>query len=175
MANDTYLTKLEQIVASIEGIYGLTAKSELGLEYWKADMTDVISAVSIAASGMSKENVHARNVAAGKQVVLLAYVKERMSYYKKKKLDFSSFPCMQIIAQILLAFTSRDRITVDSVKDLNKIVFIMSEIDAKDVKCRYLLSYRYLRIFIIMALYGNYCNASVIASLILEQIIVKGG
>lgn len=172
-SGDAYVDKLEQIVAQIEELYGLCEKSEVGLEYWKVDVQDVIAFVSKRVSGMSKDELKQVNSQVGRKVVMLSYLKDRMTYFGKKKLDFSEMPCMATIAKILITFTARGTIVPDSLQSLNKVILILSKIDVKNVKYRYSLAYRYLRIFIVMALHGNYCNASVIASIILEQIIVK--
>lgn len=176
MANrDSYFNKLKEIADSLETVYELDKTNQLDVCYAKLDIKTVVNYASQCASTLSKEQLYERNSESGKYVVLLTYVIMRLEFYQKYELSYENYPYVDTIAEILLKFTRIDLLTREAMQDLNKIVAILKEIDSKFVKFRFSLSYRYLRLFIVMILHKNYWNASVIAKLLLAQMIVKEG
>ena len=65
------------------------------------------------------------------------------------------------------------RNTADCRKQLNTIIKILDELDKKQVAVRVGLAYMFLRIFIVMVLHGNLCNASIVADFIINQFSVR--
>jgi hypothetical protein len=153
-------------------LYGLTSNVN-GSILGRDDIIDVVKYIKGNLKQQDPSKVYDINVSAGKSLVLLSYVSSRMKFFNKKRLDYSAYPYMKTVCKVLLNFTSSSTVNVDNVKLVNKIIVILSKIDERFVQYRYGLGYRYLRIFIIMILYGNYTNAAVVADFILNQIIVK--
>lgn len=170
---DSYIERLATIILASEEIYGLTATNGLGVPYSDLDVTEVVKLVGDGVVSLSKEEIYRRNVEVGKHMVLLAYLSTRLRFFGKVKLDYSVYPCMDVVANTLLSFTKKEMITQDILRELNKTVLVLSEVDYKFVNHRCGLGYRFLRLFLIMALYGSYCNASIIAVLILDQLITN--
>lgn len=175
MANqnkDSYIVALSDIISDLENIYGLTEQVN-GTYLWKFDIIDVIQAVKSKRNSIDSAIEYDMNIAAGKATVLLSYVSARMTFFNKKRLDYSSYPAMKTVGNILIQFTNSSTVTKDTIKLVNKIIVVLSQIDNKYVNHRYGLGYRYLRIFIVLILYGNYTNASVVADFILNQFVTK--
>lgn len=108
-----------------------------------------------------------------KSIVHLSYISHRMKFYKKIRLDYSKYPNMGQVSEILLIFTSKITKS-EELKKINSIIVILSQIDAKTAKMRNAMGYRFLRIFVVILLNGNISHASVIADFILNQFIIEG-
>lgn len=173
-SRDNYYNKLSEIADSIEEIYQLKQQNQLGVSYNKLGISTVIDYVRKQAEGMDSAQLGEYNLQVGRYTVLLAYLMERLSFFQKYEFSFESYPYLDIIADILIQFVRRNTITSDSLRQVNKIIEIMQDIDTKYVKFRFSLSYRYLRLFVLLILYRNYLNASIIAKMLLGQMIVEG-
>lgn len=172
MANDRYLTKLAEIVSTLEDVYGLHDSNENGVKYIELDISDVIDYENRKVLNTSADDKKLKNIEAGKSTVLIAYIKDRLEFYGKRKLQYVGYPRTDVIAACLLKFICRETMTSRALNELNKVIFVLQEVDSKLVQHKFGLGYRFLRIFIVMALWGNYCNASVIARLVLNQLVL---
>ncbi len=170
---DKYLIELSQVADEIEKLCGLTLTNDDGIQIKELDMDDVVAYCDKSCAQLPPKAVSDLNVGVGRQVVKVAYINNRLHFYGKKKLDFSQIPCMTDVARTLIGFTEKKSLCEKSLVDLNKLVLVLSEVDRKDRVLKNALSYRYLRIFLLLMVYGCSCNASVIANFILEQLIVE--
>lgn len=170
---DKYVKELTQLVSGLEEDCGLCLKAGDGLEYYKMDMVDVMNYCANQIDISPTDAVKELNRRIGRKMVLLSYVSSRLTFFGKKRLDYSAYPCMTEVAKALLAFTSKASLNVDALQRLDNVLIVMDELDRKDKEIRKSLGYRYLRLFLVLALYGSYCNASIVASFILEQFIVR--
>lgn len=144
-----------------------------GTELLKYDINNVLQYVKAECSKLGASQQYSTNLQAGESLVLLSYVSMRMKYYNKKRLDYKDYPHMKRVAEILLKFTYGGTVTKEAILDLNQIIVIMTQIDDRFVVHKFGLGYRYLRIFIILVLYGNYPNAAVVADFIINQLVTK--
>ena len=149
-AKDRYRQKLGEIIGQLEMLYGLGEQNELGVAYVELDIETIMEYENQLIMGLSTEDKKVRNLDAGKSIVLISYIKDRLEFYGRRKLDYSEYPRADVIAQCLLRF--------------NKLV-----------SHKFGLGYRYLRMFIVFALWGNYCNASVLAKFIINQLVLREG
>lgn len=170
---DTYITMLSKVVQSIESTYGLDTTDSKGQKISALGIAEVIEYVKQSISSMSKDDISRKNKAIAKDVILLSYLSQRIKYYDYVKLNFKKYPAIREVAKILLKFTSASRVSQDGKRQIGKLIKLLEELDKKQVKIRAGLAYKYLRIFIIMVLYGNLCNASVIADFIISQFVVR--
>lgn len=170
--SDSYAEELAKIIYNLEVIYGLKQVVN-GTELIKCDINSVLQHVKAERAKLGASQQYNANLQAGESLVLLSYVSMRMKYYNKKRLDFSNYPYMDMIAKILIKFTYGGTVTKEAILELNKIIVIMSQIDDNFVVHKFGLGYRYLRIFIILILYGNYPNAAVVADFIINQLVTK--
>lgn len=170
---DGYRQKLGEIADKLEVTYGLAEQNELGIPYVELDIESVMLYQRSLIKNKSAEEKKNINSNAGKIIVLIAYVSDRLDFYKKRKLDYNRYPRIDTIARCLLPFVQKDTISSTSLAELNKIVHILRHVDEHLVSYRSGLGYRYLRLFTIISLWGNYCNASIIAKLIINQLTLR--
>ncbi len=163
---DSYTTHLIKIVSELERIYDVPV---MNLEN---DIRSIIKAVDKQAVESSAQLVSERNTEAGKQIVLLSYLNYRMIYFESIRLDFSIFPAMQTVADLLDLY--RDRRNFNRcARQINEIIRVLAEVDTRSAKARQGLGYRFLRIYVILVMYRNSCNASIVANMLLEQMLLK--
>lgn len=171
---DSYLASLSSIVTEVEAAYQLQSGNESSVRYADLEIKDLINVLNSRVSALDKVEITNMNTKAGNSLVLLSYVSARLDYFGKKRLDYSKYPGMQCVVEVLLNFTKPERINENVLRSVNAIVELLAEIDERYINYRGGLGYRYLRLFVILILFGNYFNAAVVASFILSQLVVKG-
>ena len=175
MASDIYMEKLKEIIGELERIYGLQQESSSGMLYIREDIGEVMKYVTTNVSRIQDRQRVEKNTEAGRQVVLLSYLNSRLRYYSKRKLDFKEYPRLDEIARILLLLIKKSSTNENSIRELNKIILIMENVDSEFIQYKMGLAYRFLRICLIMILFGNYCNAGIVADFIINQIMLGAG
>lgn len=170
---DKYLAELNRIVTEMEDICGLNLKTKDGRVYASVGIEELIEFCFSEAEKLPRETLKTLNSNIGKKTVLLSYVRERLDFYGKKKIDFSGIPCMGEVAKTLLPFTQKETITDAAFAQLDKCMLVLANLEAKDSMVRSKLAYRYLRIFVVLVAYNLACAASIVAGLILSQLIVR--
>lgn len=169
--SDSYTTSLGEICDRIEKIYSIT-------DFMEQQNSDIVSIVRMLDSNIvsaEKPDVAAQNREAGKQIVLLSYLCFRLDYYQTLRLDFSVFYAVDEIERILLLFTDRKNFTSKSMRSVNRLIKLLAKTDAASTKIRYGLTYRFLRIFIVLVMYDSSCNSSIVASFLLQQLQLQNG
>ena len=91
----------------------------------------------------------------------------------KKRLDFSKYPGMRSAVRVLINFTKQKTVNMQTMRSLNKLIELLVIIENDYVQYRRGLAYRFIRLFIVLVLYGNFVNAAVVADFILNQLITK--
>lgn len=172
MAADIYMEKLKETVTGLEELYGLMQNNADGIPYMRMDIEDVMEYVNSTVSGMPDTQRVAKNTQAGRSVVLLCYLNHRLKYFGKSRLDYSAYPRADVIAEVLRDFLKKVDVTEVSVRNMNKLITILASIDKSFAQHKMGLAYKYLRLFVIMVVYGNYGNAGVLADLIINQLIL---
>ena len=171
---DAYIKMLSQIAMSLETTYGLhEVNPETGIEIADCDADVVVEYVrnDIRAHGNDVKRLKNKNAA--RDTILLSYVANRIEFFGYIKVDFKKYPALQEVARILLAFTGHKTVTTENKRAIGKSVALMTELDKKQVMERVGLAYKYLRIFVVMTLYGNAVDASIVADFIISQFVVK--
>ena len=169
---DSYISALGEIVVNLENVYNMNATVN-GIKLQDSPIVDIVAYYNSKLKEYSNEQLNNLKKAAGTAVVPLSYLTLRMRYYNKKRLDFSKYPNMKAVAKILITLTKAGNLNSSTVREVNKIIALLEAIDRKYVKYRNALAYRYLRIFIIMFMHGNYVNAFVVADFIINQFIIR--
>lgn len=172
MAKDSYVQKFGEIIVELEKLYGLEETNELGVRYLELDIDSVMSYENNLVMAASVEDKKRKNSEAGKYVVLIAYMKDRLEFYGKKKLNYSDYPRIDTVAECLLNFVDKETVSSQALNNLNKVIFVLQGVDKRFVQHKFGLGYRFIRLFLIMVLWENYCNASILARFIIDQIFV---
>ena len=166
---DSYGRELTEIAQSIEKAYGISDALKNA-----SDIASVISTVNSVVLSLDAKALAARNEEVGKSVVLISYLSCRLKYFESVRLDYGNFPMLREVAEILDKFQDKKNFN-KCVAQLNKIIQVLNALDTKSVKARSGLGYRYLRIFVVLVMYRSSCNAAIVASFILSQILMKVG
>ena len=170
---DKYLVELDKIASSIEEACGLNLVGDQGIPIHNLQIDDVVQFCDNN-SRLPKQALKDLNVTISRQIVKLAYANARMNYFKKKKLDFSMIPCLSVVADALMCFTVKSVISNEQLIYVDKVIVILTEVVAKDKTAKNMLSYRFIRIFILLIIYGCNCSAGILADFLLHQMIVDG-
>lgn len=172
---DAYVTVLSRLILSMEKVYGLSKKNNSGIAYADTGIREIVSMIKNDLSTHSKDEILEMNKSVGKDVILLSYLCNRIRFFSYVKLNYKKYPALKEIATLLISFTKKSTIGAQERRSLNRIIVLLDEMDKKQPAVRVGLAYKYLRMFAIMVMYGNLCNASVLADFILNQFIVKKG
>lgn len=171
---DSYLATLSNIVTEVEKVYQLQSGTADSIRYVDMSMKELMIVLNTRVATLDKEEITSMNASAGRALVPLSYTRDRLDYYNKKRLDYSRYPGMLEVSSVLLKFTHVETVNEDSLRNINMIIEVLTEIDSRYMNFRGGLGYRYLRIFVVLAVFGNYFNAAIVARFILYQFVVKG-
>lgn len=121
----------------------------------------------------SKEEKRDACIKCGMYMASLTYINFKSNYRSTSVLDFSAHGRVDLLANLLIPFMKRKNVTSavkDNVKSLVKYLELLEERNKDFI---YSLSYRYIRLFIIFMIYGDYSHAGIVAELILNQLFIS--
>jgi hypothetical protein len=163
---DRRFVSLAYIIQELEKIYGING------DLTKSPILEVKKKVTDDVKSLSKSELAKRNQEATTCIILLAYESNSMRFYNESRLTFNGFVELNKMAKILIQFTKRKTITKKSLNDVSKIIRLLDYVE-KSAKVRASLSYKYIRIFIVLLINSSTCNASIVADFILNQFVVR--
>lgn len=170
---DIYVSTLSKILISLEEVYGLREKNSANKIYADLGIMDVLEHTADTISNSEPDSISFRNQKASRDTILLSYVTSRMEYFDLVKLNYTKYPALQAIAKVLLRYTKASRVNKATTQDIGKIVVLLKELDDKQIQFHVGLAYRYLRMFVVLVLFRNYCDAAIVANLIITQFSVR--
>lgn len=170
---DSYLKNLGSIITAIEVSVGLN-KLHGSVPLSRAPLSTVLSVVQPEVQKLkstSAEAYHKIINDINESLIILNYTSSRMQYFKQVSLDFRMYPKIDTVANVLITFATKTQITTDDLKSLNSLATILEYTEKRAARCHSSLSYRYLRIFMILVLYskGSYFLPSIVAHFLLTQ------
>ncbi|VYU45694.1 hypothetical protein [Clostridium paraputrificum] len=121
----------------------------------------------------SKEEKRDACIKCGMYMASLTYINFKSNYRSTSVLDFSAHGRVDLLANLLIPFLKRKNVTSlvkDNIKSLVKYLELLEERNKDFI---YSLSYRYIRLFIIFMIYGDYSHAGIVAELILNQLFIS--
>lgn len=163
---DNYLDSLERVIENIENIYISDVKDKT--------IIDVKDYVTRMVKELSKSSIDQLNDLAGKEIVLLSYISDRINFYQYCKLDFREYPLLEKVAKTLIQYNKASTINGKNIKDISKIIYLLAKVE-NDIELRVGLAYRYLRIFIVLMIFGSFCNAAIVSDFVIRQMVKSGG
>lgn len=164
MKYDRDVSILSTLLNRIESAYGMYADAAL-------DIAELVERWNQQFADMEKDELQELQAEALDAIILLSFTTDRLEFFGKKRLDFSKYPAMPKVVNILLQFVSADSINEESVRSVNMIVELLVEIDRRFMNFKGGLGYRFLRVFVMLVLAGNYLGASIVARFILTQLV----
>lgn len=157
------------ILSSLEAVYGLLETVD-GKDVGDRDIKDIITMVNQGVSNAEVADLEEINLGAFTHISLLVHVSARARYYDRLLLDFSEYAITQELISSLDVYTRRVKLNSTTKAYANNIAKLLHMIDKKSLQLRFGNEYRYLRIFIIMILHGNFVEGGSVAEFLLAQI-----
>ena len=121
---DQYISVLGETVVKLETVYGMKNAVD-GTRISDMSMRDIVQYYNEVIRTQSKEALVALNAKAGRELAILSYVSQRMTYFNKKRLDFSHYPNMKTVANVLIGFTNYKKISERTIRNINKIISLL--------------------------------------------------
>ena len=87
-----------------------------------------------------------------------------------KRLNYHDYANMDSVRDVLLLFTVEASINKTAINSCNIIAAVLSNIDETRPKYKFSLSYKYLRMFLLFTMIGDFVSSSCLAYFILTQL-----
>mgnify|MGYP001376056671 CR=1 FL=1 len=161
-----YIKALEEVCEGLEEAYGVDSSpnsSDIGIKM-------VLESVGKKYNKEDKKAILGLHAQAFPHISLLAHLSGRMDFFEYSRLDFRGYPHTSRLEDALSYFVSRKKLSSDTVSYADFVVSLLDLIDKKHLNLRYELPYRFLRMFVVMVMYGNFAEASILANFIIKQI-----
>lgn len=166
--NDSYIKLLNTTLNNLEELYGLR-RIVGGIPLGDMDIEKVHKELLPRINKNNKEI----NGKAGKYIVELSYLGDRLEFFEYDKVDFGKYKFLETILPILFIYISADRVkhlsTPNNPKYISKIFVVLKHAELENSKYRKALGYRLLRLFAIMIYHNNIVDAGILAKFILLQ------
>jgi hypothetical protein len=166
-----YVKMFKIICDTIERIYGLHEEIE-GRKLSDLSIRELLPLISKTLATEHPRVIGDRNLSVWPHTGLIAHFHLRLKFFNKTELKFNNFPQIKELIEVLSIFESSKNITVESRTKANVIASILNSIDTKFLQLRFddNLEYRFLRIILLMIMYNNHAEASVVVRFILGQL-----
>ena len=165
--NDFYISTFSVRIKRLEECYGLRSSAQ----FCQLKMSEFKPQFEAFANGLSKEDLKQRNQTASADMAIIAYMNARLKFYGQIRLNYTKFKRINEIVRILIPFCNSNGLTVQDKLRIGELCLILSEIDEENPAIMNSLAYMYLRMLVVLVLCENYCDASIIADLVLSQLV----
>lgn len=167
---DKYNSYISQAIVELENLYGIS-------EYKHEEISKVFNQVLKDLNkkvGPVKMNLNAR---ASAFIGHIQVIDNILQYYRMHKVEFNSLGNLREICSTLQLFIFDTKDVRGRNKKLNRLLIVLEEVERVNRNFSEKISYRLIRVFCILIMYGNYVDASVLARFILSQINlgIEGG
>lgn len=169
MMTDVYVSALSNILKGLEEVYGIKTLDPKNTMLF----VDLKKSLETQLKTMDKKAIRKRNKKACEKIVLLSYIVTKMRFYGYVRLTYNSYPSLDKVIPTILKFTQKSTITPEAYKELTKVIILINEIDKRQIQLKTQLSYRYLRMFLILVINRELAGASIVADFILNQMVVR--
>lgn len=168
MGLDVYKATLVHIIHDLESIYDIGSMNKGDIP-----INSVMNKIKNDFKTLNENEILERNMRAGRVIASLSYCYFRMDFFKIKRLNYKAYPCLDIIIDTLKKYIEFSDISENNKYEINKVIALLNELDKSQPKLVTTMSYRFLRIFILLVLNNSLANASVVAKFVLQQIILN--
>lgn len=175
---EPYRRVMLRIINDIEDVYELDSDVITGAPDRLRDAPiqklsqRLIERIKFTTAGKKRE----KNKKASAKVASLLYIGYSMQFNGVVRLDFNDLAGQSDIRRYLIRYANVKGAKDSSKTDLNAILFLLDSFEKTRLIGIYEdVAYRLLRLFYILVLYDNLIDASVVASLILQQINKREG
>ncbi|GAA0101708.1 hypothetical protein UT300012_24230 [Paraclostridium bifermentans] len=166
---DMYTKKLTEALNSIEDVYGLRMEGANGKPIVISGINTFLSEMLVKIKHMSDAEKKQCKKKMGAHVAEVQYIASYLRFYNTVKLNFSQIEGIREVTDVLLRFLHVDR-TGKNMQYLNVLNRTLQTLDVKNPKTVNSLGYRYIRVFVLLAITADLVNASIVAEFLLNQI-----
>lgn len=168
--DDKLSKRLEEIVLGVESKLWLNEQNELGLVYAQADLRPVLSHVRSRYSGLiARARISALSEIT--KIIEPLYKITALAQFKNvRRLNYTDYASMNSVKDVLLLFVVEETINSEAVVACNIIADVLCDIDNTRPNFKNSLSYKYLRLFLLLTIVGDFVSAACIAMFILTQL-----
>lgn len=170
---DVYQRHLHNTVIEIEERYSLHTLLSPNIKVVDLGIKEFLEEVRKIYESSKEEDIKTMNIRAGQKVAMLAYLDNRLRFFNYVKLDFSVYPSLDKVVSTLKIFTNKDTLNKDSRGYANIIAETLEQIEERFEIYRKSLGYKFLRLFLVLLIFNNDTDASVVANLIVNQILIS--
>lgn len=166
---DMYNKKLSQVLNNIEDVYGLRAEGADGKVIAVSGINSFLSETLVKLKHMSEAEKRKCKQTMGAHAAELQFIATYLRFYNTVKLSFKQIEGIREVTDVLLRFLHVDTKS-ENMKYLNVVIRVLVTLDVKNPKSVNTLGYRYLRVFVLLAITADLVNASIVAEFLLNQI-----
>lgn len=166
--SDAYISVLSEAAANIEILC-----SPSGVFNLDDDSTSLISDIMKETSSWSEKEKSSVNSEVFPWISVISHAHVRLEYSQLLRLDFKKFPHLGELEESLVFFSSKKALISKERQrssQANNLMGILQAIDKKRVDLRHEMAYRYLRLFLLTYVYGNYEEGGILALFMLGQL-----
>ena len=169
-ALDKYGDHLLKLLFKIEEAYCINRILDNGLDVSKLGIIEFSKVITSDVKSLNKKEITSRNVKTGGLMASVSYINQILKFKNLKKLDYTVYIGMDKLVGTLEKFLYKETSTKRALLEINALMNLLKQREAKHVNCNLTLAYRYLRIFYVLIAYDNRIDASIVADLILTQV-----
>ena len=166
---DMYNKKLSQVLNNIEDVYGLRTEGADGKPITLSGINVFLSEMLVKLKHMSEAEKRKCKQTMGAHAAELQFIATYLRFYNTVKLSFKQIEGIREVTDVLLRFLHVDTKS-ENMKYLNVIVRVLVTLDVKNPNSVNSLGYRYLRVFVLLAITADLVSASIVAEFLLNQI-----
>ena len=166
--SDAYVKTLNKILDNLEEIYGLNSTIK-GVPLSHMNIRDVNKYLLDKPKHENKE----LNGKAGKYIVELSYLGDRLEFFGYDKVDFGKYKFLESTLAILKSFSTSNNIRLlgkpNDPRHFSKLLAVLQGVESDNPKFKTAVGYRLLRLFTILVYNNNIIDAGIVAKFILMQ------
>lgn len=165
---------LAKEILNLEACYGLrnviTCDDGVRRNLYDMDISYVVSFLKERVADFTDDELRKINIHANKSIIIIAFISQRLRYNNESEiLDFKMYPKLKFIAMLLFKFTNKKTVDNEALKSVNALIELLAQIDELYIEAKKCMSYKFLRMFILLILFDSYDSAGVLAELIISQ------
>lgn len=106
-------------------------------------------------------------------ITTLTYISERANFKRISVLEFGAHGRIDLLVELLAPFQKRENISYYVKENIKNIMLYLEVLEKNNIKFINSLSYRFIRLFVVFTMIGDYTHAGILAKFIIEQVFLS--
>lgn len=106
-------------------------------------------------------------------ITTLTYISERANFKRISVLEFGAHGRIDLLVELLAPFQKRENISYYVKENIKNILLYLEVLEKNNIRFINSLSYRFIRLFVVFTMIGDYTHAGIIAKFIIEQVFLS--